>query len=158
MLTYIVISMAKQSTVSKQVNHKQTENLGEKRKRSIIVRVLAVIVIISGFVFMLTAGLFFAGSNALVFLVSDFGVLPLPIAITGLVVFGVGLILVGVGVGIWRLRIWGWILGLAVSFFLIVVSVLNLDFVSFSFIRGVIVVAYLLVIRDQFLHPRNAEA
>ncbi len=146
--------MAKQSNVSQQP-YQQAENLGEKRKHSIIVRILAVVVAISGFVFMLTASLFFAGSNALVFLVSDFGVLPLPIAITGLVVFGVGLILVGVGVGIWRLRLWGWILGLAVSSFLIAIAVLALDFTSFAFIRGVIVVAYLLAIRGYFQRPLN---
>jgi hypothetical protein len=146
--------MVKQSTVSQQTN-RQIENLAEKRKRSIIVRILAVVVAISGFVFMLTAILFFAGSTALVFLVADFGVLPLPYAVTGIVVFGVGLILMYVGVGIWRLRLWGWVLGLAVSVFLIAVSVLNLDFVSFSFIRGVIVTAYLLGIRDQFLNPQT---
>jgi len=85
-----------------------------------------------------------------VFSARYFAVLPMLHAITAIVIMIIGLVLICTGVGISRLRQWGWSLGPIVSIFLAAIAVLTLDFTSFEFIRGVIVVACLLAFRRYF--------
>jgi hypothetical protein len=147
--------MSEKQRISNETKFEQIGNLNPKHKRPISITILSIIICISGVVFMAAVGVFFSGSDALLFLVSDFGVLPMPSVITGIMIILTGVILIAAGVGIWRLRLWGFALGLTVSFFLIAIALLAVDFTSFAFIRGVIVVVYLLAVRRNFNASTN---
>jgi lysylphosphatidylglycerol synthetase-like protein (DUF2156 family) len=134
---------------------KKEENVGSKissaaRKRRLRVRILSIIVGISGFILILATGLVFAGSNSLRFLLSDFGILPLPLVAIGLLIIAIGVGFIATGAGLWRFRKWAFALGIVLSLIDVVISVLARDFTSFPFIRGVIVLVALLGFRHDF--------
>lgn len=120
------------------------------RKRGLRDSLISIIVGVSGVILVSATLLYFAGADSLTFLISDFGILPLPHAADGLLVIGIGIGFVAVGAGLWRLRLWAFTIGIALSLIDVVISALAHDFTSFTFIRGVIVLVYLLRVRHDF--------
>jgi hypothetical protein len=118
-----------------------------------LVKILAAVVAISGVVEVLSAALYIAGSHALVFLLAGFGDLGLALPLTELVVLLFGFATMGAAVGLWKLRRWGWALGLGVSLASILVGLIARNLTSFIFIRGVVVLVALVMIRDLFRSP-----
>jgi hypothetical protein len=114
------------------------------------VKWLAVVLYLFGGVLVLAGVLSYSSSKPLDFLLSGFGIFPVPQAVIGLVVISIGLINIGTGIGVWRLKNWGLALGLAVSLVQVAIGALANDFSSFIFIRGVIVLVLLLRTRDLF--------
>lgn len=122
-------------------------------RRTRAVALLAILVGISGGVEVLAGALILSGSSALTFLVSDFQLLGQPLGGLGPVVVGLGLATVGLAVGLWRLRAWALGLGVALSVLAVVLGGIAHDYGSFTFIRGIVVLVYLLRVRGDFLPP-----
>ena len=120
------------------------------RKRGLRDSLISIIVGVSGFILILAKALPTVGIHSLSFLVSDFGILHLPQLDIGLLVIAIGIGFIAVGAGLWRLRKWAFALGLILSLIDVVISVFAHDFTSFTFIRGVIVLVYLLRVRHDF--------
>ena len=121
-----------------------------QHKRGLRDSIVSVIVSVSGFILVFAKVLPSIGIHSLSFLVSDFGIIPLPQLDLGLLVMAIGIGFIAVGSGLWQLKKWAFALGILLSLIDVVISVLARDFTSFTFIRGVIVLVYLLRIRNAF--------
>ena len=76
------------------------------------------------------------------------GVLGALTAVVGGVLLLIGLITLAVAIGLWRMRTWAWWVALIVNVISIVISIAGGTYISLIF--PVIIVLYLIVIRDKF--------
>jgi hypothetical protein len=129
-------------------NGLQSQDFGAPRPWR--VKWLAAVLYIFGGVLVVAGALSYLSSNPLGFLLSGFGVLPMPQAAIGMVAMSIGLLNIGTGVGVWRIQSWGLALGLAVSLVQLAIGALANDYTSFIFIRGLIVLFLLMRTRDLF--------
>ncbi len=69
-------------------------------------------------------------------------------AVIGGVLLLIGLITLGVAIGLWRMRSWAWWVAIIVNVISVVISIASFSW--FSLIFPLIIVIYLVVIRDKF--------
>jgi hypothetical protein len=119
--------------------------------------ILAAIVGISGILEALVGALLTSGSITLAFLVSDFRSVGQAIGGFGPLVAGFGLVTIVASAGLWRGKPWAFALALVLSLVEIALGGVAHDFVSFTFIRGVVVLLYLVRVRDYFLRSVTEE-
>lgn len=117
--------------------------------RPLGVAILAILIILAGFLLMVLFGLAFAALLAL----SSPGIL---LAIDG-VLFLFGILILVSGIGLWNLRPWAWWLATIVVFLELVLQVLAIDWkasLTFGILLPLIVVGiifvYLLAVRGAF--------
>ena len=114
--------------------------------RPILVSVLAILVILVGFLYLLIGILGFL----LTFLLFDTplsGLVPDVLFLT-FIFFVVGIILTVSGIGLWKLRMWAWVLAVIVLVFALIGQAVS--FSPFSFVIEVLLLIYLLAVKQHF--------
>lgn len=77
-----------------------------------------------------------------------FGVLAALGAALGVIVLLIGLVTLAVAIGLWRMRSWAWWVAIIVNAISILINVASVQWTGLIF--PVIIVLYLVVIRDKF--------
>jgi hypothetical protein len=115
------------------------------------VAILAILVGIFGFVWIVGGVLILAGAAAFSYLGLSSGFAGLSGYVLGAVVLIVGLIILGVALGLWHLRMWALVLALIVTFLELVSYGLAGAFASLGFILALIIFVYLIAVHRHFL-------
>jgi hypothetical protein len=137
------------SNVDSNLNEKnlETNTRSASNRRTPRLSLFSIIIAISGSLLISAAILFTGGSHALVFLVPDFGILALPNGVTLLLVIANGVGFIATGVGLWFLKKWAFELGIVLSLIDVATNYFANDIGSFTFIRGAIILIYLVKTR-----------
>jgi hypothetical protein len=119
--------------------------------RPLGVAILAVLIGIFAFLFILAGSLILVGVAAFAFL--NAGSLPGIVGVTGVaagaIVLIIGLIILGVALGLYHLRMWALVLALLVLIVVIVTDGIAHNF-SWGFIVGILLFVYLLAVSRHF--------
>jgi uncharacterized membrane protein (DUF2068 family) len=134
------------SSIDSNLNEKnfETNTRSASNRRPPRLSLFSIIIAISGSLLVLAAIPFTGGSHALVFLIPDFGILALPNAVTIMLVIANGVGFIVTGVGLWYLKKWAFELGIVLSLIDVATNYFANDISSFTFIRGAIVLIYLV--------------
>lgn len=120
--------------------------------RPLGVAVLAVLVGLFGFLWILGGALILGGVATAAFL--NAGALPHALGYTGLIagviVLVVGLIILGLALGLWHLRMWALVLTLLVVALEVISYALAHNYESFGFLIGLLLFVYLVAVHRHF--------
>ncbi len=117
-------------------------------KRPIGVTIIAILSFLAGLA-EIFGGLALLAVSAMVgFDPAAYGILGAFLGVIGVVLLLLGLITLAVAIGLWRMRSWAWWIAIIVNVISILISIGSFSW--FSLIFPVIIVIYLIVIRDKF--------